>query len=66
MNGSVNAITQVGNKIIAAGTFTKVSPAGTYDDTSDDLTRNRIFAFDATTGAIDPSFDPNLAVRPTP
>ena len=28
MNGSVNAITQVGNKIIVAGTFTKVSPAG--------------------------------------
>jgi len=60
MNGSVNAITQVGNEIIAAGTFTRVSPAGTYGDTSDDLVRNRIFAFDATSGAIDTSFDPNL------
>jgi hypothetical protein len=60
MNGSVNALTQVGSTIIAAGTFTSVSPAGTYADRSDDLTRNRIFAFDATTGAIDERFDPNL------
>jgi Malectin domain len=60
MNGSVNAITQVGSKIIAAGTFTTVSPSGTYADRSDDVTRNRIFAFDATTGVIDPSFNPNL------
>jgi hypothetical protein len=60
MNGSVNALTQVGNKIIAAGTFTRVSPAGTFGNTADDLTRNRIFAFDATTGAIDTNFNPNL------
>jgi hypothetical protein len=60
MNGSVNAITQVGNKIIAAGTFTSVSPAGTFASTGDDLVRNRIFAFDATTGAIDLAFNPNL------
>ncbi|MET0524050.1 MAG: malectin domain-containing carbohydrate-binding protein, partial [Nocardioides sp.] len=50
----------IGNKIIAAGTFTSVSPAGTFGNTSDDLVRNRIFAFDATTGAIDPAFNPNL------
>jgi hypothetical protein len=60
MNGAVMAITQVGNKIIAAGTFTSVSPSGSYSNTADDLTRNRMFAFDATTGAIDPSFNPNL------
>lgn len=60
MDGSVNAITQVGNRIVAAGTFTKVSPATTITDTSDDLNRSGIFAFDATTGAIDSSFDPNL------
>jgi hypothetical protein len=65
MNGSVDAITQVGNKIIAAGTFTKVSPAGTFSSTADDIVRNRIFAFDATTGAIDMGFDPNLAVAAT-
>jgi hypothetical protein len=51
MNGSVNAITQLGNEVIAAGT---------YGNTADDLVRNRIFAFDATTGAIDPSFNPDL------
>ena len=60
MDGSVNALTQVGNQIVAAGTFTKVSPAKTYKDTSDDVTRNGIFAFDATTGTIDPTFNPNL------
>lgn len=60
MNGSVNAITRLGDKIIAAGTFTSVSPADTFTDTSDDVVRNRIFAFDATTGVIDPTFNPNL------
>ena len=60
MNGSVNAVTQIGNKIIAAGTFTSVSPASTFTSTGDDLVRNRIFAFDATTGAIDTAFNPNL------
>ena len=56
-NGSVKSITQIGNKIVAVGTFTSVSQAS---DGSNPLTRNRIFAFDATTGAIDTSFNPNL------
>ena len=60
MNGSVDAVTQIGNKVIAAGSFTSVSPASTFTNTGDDLVRNRIFAFDATTGAIDASFNPNL------
>jgi hypothetical protein len=60
MNGAVMAITQVGTKIIAAGTFTSVSPSGTYTTTADDVSRNRMFAFDATTGAIDPTFNPNM------
>ena len=60
MNGAVFGMVQVGNKVIAAGSFTSVSPSGTFNDTSDDLVRNRIFAFDATTGAIDTSFNPNL------
>ncbi|MFC4784381.1 malectin domain-containing carbohydrate-binding protein [Nocardioides sp. MAHUQ-72] len=60
MDGAVLAITQVGNRVIAAGTFTKVSPADTYTDTSDDITRNGMFAFDATTGAIDMAFNPNI------
>ncbi len=56
MNGSVNAITQVGNRIVAAGTFTTVRQT----PTSADITRNGIFAFDAATGAIDTGFNPNL------
>ncbi len=60
MDGTVTAITQVGTKIIVAGTFTRVSPSETFTDTSDDLVRNRLFAFDAATGVIDPTFNPNL------
>ncbi len=56
MNGAVLAITQVGNKIIAAGTFTTVRQTLNGPN----ITRNRIFAFDANTGQIDPSFNPNL------
>jgi hypothetical protein len=61
MNGSVDAIARVGNEIIAAGTFTSVSPAGTFTDTSDDLVRTNIFAFDVNTGDIDPVFDTVLS-----
>ena len=56
MNGSVNALTQVGNKIIAGGTFTTVRQT----TASANIVRNHIFAFDATTGAIDMAFNPNL------
>jgi hypothetical protein len=60
MNGAVLGIAQIGNKIVVAGTFTSVSPSATFSNKADDLTRNRIFAFDATTGVIDPNFNPNL------
>lgn len=56
MNGAVIAITQVGSKIIAAGTFTTVRQT----PTSANIARNRMFAFDAVTGEIDPSFNPNF------
>ncbi|HEY3000832.1 MAG TPA: malectin domain-containing carbohydrate-binding protein, partial [Kribbellaceae bacterium] len=55
-NGAVYAITQVGNRIILGGTFTSASPRGSTTA----VTRNHILAFDATTGAIDPGFAPNL------
>ncbi len=55
-NGAVIAIVQVGNEIIAAGSFTQVRQTLT----SPIITRNRIFAFNATTGVIDPNFNPNL------
>ena len=56
MNGSVDAIVQVGNKIIAGGTFTTVRQTLSGSD----ITRNHLFAFDATTGVIDSGFNPNL------
>jgi len=55
-DGHVEEITQVGSRIVLGGNFTSVSPAGSATT----LTRNRILAFDATTGRIDAGFAPNL------
>ena len=55
LNGQVNALVQVGNRIIAGGIFTQVQAAGS---TGPILTRTNMFAFDATTGAIDTGFAP--------
>lgn len=57
--GRVNAMVQVGNRVIAVGKFTSVSPAGSTST----ITRNSIFAFNATTGAIDNSFVPNVGTK---
>jgi len=56
LNGKVSAIVQVGNKMIAAGTFTQAQNA-TGGQT---YTRNRILAFNATTGVIDTGFVANV------
>src|SRR5919109_390817 len=55
-DGQVNAIVQMGTKVVVGGTFTTVRRAGT----SQDLTRNYLFAFDMHTGVIDPGFVPQL------
>lgn len=55
-DGQVNAVLQIGTKVVVGGTFTTVRRAGT----STDLTRNYIFAFDMNTGVIDPNFVPQL------
>ena len=55
-NGKVEAIVQVGNRMIVAGTFTQAQNAGSNTT----LTRNRILAFNATTGVIDTAFNPNV------
>ena len=60
MNGAVLGIAQVGDRIVAVGSFTRVSPASTYRRPKDDLVRRGIFAFDARTGAIDRSFRVSL------
>jgi chitodextrinase len=55
-DGQVNAVLQMGTKVVVGGTFTTVRRAGT----SQDLTRNHLFAFDMHTGVIDPDFVPQL------
>jgi hypothetical protein len=55
-DGQVNAVLQMGTKVVVGGTFTTVRRAGT----SQDLTRNFLFAFDMETGVIDPNFVPQL------
>jgi hypothetical protein len=68
LDGKVDAIVVVGNKMVAGGLFTKVATA---DDPATPIARSNIFAFDATSGAIDMAFAPvmngeveSLAVAP--
>jgi len=66
-NGAVRAIAQVGSKIYVGGSFTSVRQAGA----STALAQPYLFAFNATTGAIDTSFRPKLnaavnALAPAP
>ena len=56
LDGQVNAIVQIGTKMYAAGQFTQVQAAGGGTI----YARTNIFAFDATTGAIDTTFAPTL------
>ena len=56
LDGQINALLPVGNRIIAAGLFSQVQASGGGAT----LTRNNIFAFDASTGAIDTSFVPDV------
>jgi Domain of unknown function (DUF5122) beta-propeller len=55
-DGKVLSIVQVGNEIVAAGSFTTVQ----QNSTSPQIPVTNIFAFNATTGTIDPGFDPTL------
>jgi hypothetical protein len=57
LDGKVAAIVQVGNKLIAGGQFTRVASAAAPTTA---IPRSHIFAFDATTGAIDMAFAPVL------
>ena len=56
LNGQINSIVQIGNQIYAGGQFTQVQAAsgGTI------FSRSNLFAFNATTGAIDPNFAPTF------
>jgi hypothetical protein len=57
LDGRVNALLVMGNTVFVGGTFTQVEAA----NSSTILIRNYIFAFDATTGAISPTFQPALS-----
>ncbi|MFD0851963.1 hypothetical protein ACFQ07_07005, partial [Actinomadura adrarensis] len=50
LDGEVKTIVKLGGKIYVGGSFTQVKEPGGASPT---LTRNRLFAFDAATGAID-------------
>ena len=56
LDGQINSIVQIGTKVYAAGQFTQVQAAsgGTI------YSRTNIFAFEATTGAIDTTFAPTF------
>ncbi|MFI6518294.1 PKD domain-containing protein [Spirillospora sp. NPDC050679] len=56
-DGEVKSIVKIGGKIYVAGSFTQVKEPGGNKPV---LTRNRLFAFDADTGAIDPAFTPDV------
>ena len=54
-DGAVKSLVQIGNRIVAGGTFTTVNnPSGGT------TSRSRVLAFDATTGAIDQGFAPTV------
>jgi hypothetical protein len=56
LDGVVNAVAQAGNTVIVGGDFTRVMQADGHV-----LPRTDIFAFDATTGLVDPAFAPTVA-----
>ncbi|GGO70265.1 PKD domain-containing protein [Nonomuraea cavernae] len=56
LDGFVNAVVQIGNKVYVGGEFTQVQE----DDSPTVLTRNSLFAFDPVTGAIDTTFTPSV------
>jgi len=59
VDGRVLSIVQVGNTIFAGGSFSGVREANSQTT----LARSNIFAFNATTGAIDPNFRPTFDGR---
>jgi len=62
LDGAVKSIAQVGGTVIIGGTFTQVQEVGAGKAV---LTRNRVMAFDAVTGAIRPSFAPSVNAEVT-
>lgn len=61
-NNSVYALDVANNVVYAGGDFTRVRPPGAARG-SNETVRNRLAAFDATTGALITSFNPNVNGR---
>jgi PKD repeat protein len=59
LDGTVLDIEQVGDRIVVAGTFTRVQDAATNGGA--EWAQAYVFAFDAATGAIDRAFDPQVS-----
>ncbi|MDN3352514.1 PKD domain-containing protein [Actinomadura sp. DC4] len=55
VDGDVQSVVQIGDRIFLGGNFTQVKEAGS----STVITRNRVLAFNATTGKIDENFHPS-------
>ncbi|MGH9039882.1 MAG: hypothetical protein ACRDZ3_06590, partial [Acidimicrobiia bacterium] len=65
VDGKVTAILPVGNRIYVGGTFTQIKQ--TKDASAPIILKPGMFAFDATTGAIDMAFNPPAwGIDPTP
>jgi chitodextrinase len=56
LNGEVHALIQIGNRVIVGGTFTTIRSA----TSTTQISRRAIFAYNATTGALDNGFLPTL------
>ena len=61
LDGKVDAVVQVGSKMVAGGLFTRVANAATPTTA---IARSNISAFDATTGVVDTAFAPVLRRLP--
>ena len=55
-DGQVNAILQIGDRMVLGGTFTQASSAGSTTV----QTRNGMLSFDPATGVLDPAFAPDF------
>ena len=62
-NGIVRSVLAANGVIYAGGDFTAVRPPGTSASTNQAVARNRLAAFDASTGAVITSFNPNVNGR---
>ena len=56
LDGQVNAVARVGSRVVVGGTFTQVRQAASTGT----VPRRYLFAFDARTGQIDPTFVPQV------